>query len=80
MATKTIRISEEMYERLKARKRTDESFTDVIERLTDDNPDIYAGFGAWKGTDKPRAMRDAHESLNEELDEAAEGFARSKDE
>lgn len=80
MATKTIRISEEMYERLKARKRADESFTDVIERLTDDNPDIYAGFGAWKGTDKPEAMREAHESLNENLDDAAEEFARSKDE
>jgi predicted CopG family antitoxin len=68
MATKTIRISEEVYERLEARKREGESFTDVIERLLDDNPDFYAGFGAWEGTDKPEAMREAHESLNRDLD------------
>ncbi len=32
--TKTIAVSETAYERLKARKREGESFSDVVERLT----------------------------------------------
>ena len=34
MATKTISITEEAYERLKTRKEKNESFTDVINRVT----------------------------------------------
>lgn len=34
MATKTISITEEAYERLKTRKSEKESFTDVINRIT----------------------------------------------
>lgn len=34
MATKTISISEEAYERLRTRKEKNESFTDVINRVT----------------------------------------------
>ena len=35
MATKTISITEEAYERLKMRKEPRESFTDVINRITE---------------------------------------------
>lgn len=46
MGTKTIGITEEVYERLKARKREDESFTDLVDRLMDEaRPDWRAGFG-----------------------------------
>lgn len=34
MATKTISITEEAYERLKVRKEKNESFTDVINKIT----------------------------------------------
>ena len=34
MATKTISITEEAYERLKMRKENNESFTDVINKIT----------------------------------------------
>ena len=34
MATKTISITEEAYERLRIRKESNESFTDVINRIT----------------------------------------------
>ena len=34
MATKTISITEEAYERLRTRKEKNESFTDVINRVT----------------------------------------------
>lgn len=75
MGTKTIRVSEEVYEQLEARKRGDESFTDLLQRLTEEERDIYAGFGAWADTDAPEKMREAHEALNEELDDDSSEFS-----
>lgn len=47
MGTKTIGISEEVYERLRARKRADESFTETLDRLLDESiPEWREGFGA----------------------------------
>jgi predicted CopG family antitoxin len=47
MATKTIGIREDVYERLRARKREDESFTDLIDRLVDEtSADWREGFGS----------------------------------
>lgn len=37
MGTKTIGIREDVYERLRARKREDESFTDLVDRLIDES-------------------------------------------
>ena len=45
-ATVHIRISEETKERLRRRKRDDESFNDVITRLLEEDRDLLAGFGA----------------------------------
>jgi len=45
-ANEHIRVSEETKERLRRRKRNDESFNDVIARLLDDDRDLLAGFGA----------------------------------
>lgn len=36
MGTKTIGLREDVYERLKARKREGESFTDLVDRLIDE--------------------------------------------
>jgi predicted CopG family antitoxin len=36
MGTTHVRIDDELYERLKAHKRDDESFSETIERLTSD--------------------------------------------
>lgn len=79
MATRTIRVSEEVYERLEARKLDDESFTDLLARLTEQERDIYAGFGAWEGTDRPERMRATHEKLNEELDAETEKFRQAEE-
>jgi predicted CopG family antitoxin len=46
MGTKTIGIKEDVYRRLKAHKRADESFTDVVDRLLDETKAEWRdGFG-----------------------------------
>ena len=46
MGTKTIGVTEAVYERLAARKRADESFTDLLDRLLDEaTADWREGFG-----------------------------------
>lgn len=65
MGTKSLTITEEAYDRLKAHKREGESFTDTVLRLTGENQDIMKGFGAWEDT----GLREAVEETREELDE-----------
>lgn len=36
MGTKTVRLDEDVYERIKAHKRDDETFSETIDRLVDD--------------------------------------------
>ncbi|WP_135305998.1 antitoxin VapB family protein [Haloarcula amylovorans] len=46
MGTKTIGVRDDVYERLKARKREGESFTELMDRLLDESPgDWRDGFG-----------------------------------
>lgn len=50
MGTETIELDEEAYERLRAEKRADESFSDVVRRLTADvHADWRRGFGKYGG-------------------------------
>lgn len=50
MTTKTIGITEEVYDRLVAEKREDESFTDTVARLIDESAsDWRHGFGRYSG-------------------------------
>lgn len=52
MGTKTIGIKQEAYERLRARKRDDESFTDLVNRLLDESTvDWHEGFGTLDADD-----------------------------
>jgi predicted CopG family antitoxin len=46
MATKTIGITDDVYNRLKARKQQEESFTELVDRLLDETtPEWRDGFG-----------------------------------
>jgi predicted CopG family antitoxin len=46
MGTKTIGIRDDVYKRLKSRKRDDESFTDLVDRILDETrADWQEGFG-----------------------------------
>ena len=65
MATKSLTITDEAYERLKAHKREEESFTDTILRLTESNKDVMKGFGAMQDVEGFRA---AVTTTRDELD------------
>lgn len=67
MGTKTIRVREEVYERLKARKRPDESFSDLLDRLTDRDAQFEQGFGALVEVDFDGALASLDERLAEEF-------------
>ena len=65
MGTKTIGLRDDVYERLKARKREDESFTGLVNRLLDEGQTGWReGFGTL----------DAEET--EELEQAVETFRK----
>lgn len=67
MTDKTIRVSEETWRKLRARKRGDESFEAVIEReLEDDDP--LAGFGSWSDTTIDVSVREVKEEMDEDFE------------
>ncbi len=43
MGTRNISLTDEAYERLKERKEGNESFTDVVLRLTSEDPEDFSG-------------------------------------
>jgi predicted CopG family antitoxin len=52
MATKNISITEEAYEALQRQKRKNESFTQIILRLTHSRGNLSDLYGTWKMTDE----------------------------
>jgi len=64
MATKTISITKEAYDRLKARKGPEESFSDVILRLTERRP--LAEYAGMLSKSSVKAIREAIEEARRE--------------
>jgi len=52
MGSKIIHVKDEAYDSLKLEKGLDESFSDVILRLTNNRGKISDSFGKWKMSDK----------------------------
>lgn len=69
MATKTITLTEEAYERLREMKRENESFTDVVLRISGSNRDVMKGFGAWSGTGLRAAVDETRAELDGDFEE-----------
>lgn len=68
MPGKTIRVSEETWRKLRARKRGDESFEEVIAReIEDDDP--LTGFGAWSDTDIDGAVSEVKREMDEDFED-----------
>lgn len=67
MTTKTITVKEEAYDRLKAMKREDESFSDLLLRLAGDDRDVLSGFGALAGEEFATTVNEAREELDEDF-------------
>jgi len=77
MGTKTIGIREEVYERLKARKREDESFTDLMNRILDETTvDWREGFG----TLSEREADELEGIVEDSRDQTSEGLSQRQQE
>lgn len=70
MATKTITITEEAYDRLEALKRDEESFSDLINRLTEDADRMaFAGSCPGLGEHVEAAREEVDDDLENSHDE-----------
>jgi len=67
MGTKTVTITEEAYKKLKMEKMEGESFTEVIDRLTDKDKgrkDLMEFAGAWKDFDVEKIIKEGRKEFN----------------
>jgi len=71
MPSKNITVTEDAYDRLKALKREDESFSDLVTRLTE-NADPMAFAGSCPGLGE--RVQKAREELADDLDETQDGL------
>lgn len=78
MGSKNISIRDDTYEKLRARKQRDESFTDVIERLMHEEKDFEAGFGSWSGTDADAVARETRAEMNETIERRSDAAEREQ--
>lgn len=69
MSSTNISVQEETYERLLARKREGESFTELFERLLGESADITDYRGAASDSDLPDRMDDIREQLDDSLED-----------
>jgi predicted CopG family antitoxin len=74
MGTKTVRIEDDVYERIKAKKRDDETFSEAIERLVGGGSllDLYE-LGADEDVEEMReAIGESKERTRERVEELGE--------
>ena len=60
-ADEQTRVSSVVKTELENRRRVGESFNDVLERLLTENRDLFAGFGAFEGTDRGESVQEVHD-------------------
>jgi predicted CopG family antitoxin len=63
-----IRVSDAVKRALDRRRRDDESYNDVLQRLLDDDRDLLAGFGRWSD-ERVERVRTAREHAKQESKE-----------
>ena len=68
MASKSLSVREEAYRRLKSFKGKDESFSDVIMKVTEGKKDFKKGFGSWKDKENiEEIIEESREKLDKDL-------------
>ncbi|WP_135829483.1 antitoxin VapB family protein [Halorussus halobius] len=75
MATKTLTIREDVYDRLKSMKREEESFSDLLERLSGGDEDVMKGFGVFAGEEGDEfaaSVEEARERMDRDYRERAD--------
>jgi predicted CopG family antitoxin len=77
-ADEHIRVTEQVKRALENRKREGESYNDVLERLLEDDRDLLAGFGAFKGTDRGETMREVHDRGKEKSRKRIDAMAERR--
>jgi predicted CopG family antitoxin len=64
MGTRNVRLDEDVYERIEAHKRNDESFSDAIDRLTSDYSLLdFAGGYSEEEAEKHRELLERSEEV-----------------
>jgi len=77
MGTKSIRLDEDVYERIKAHKREEETFSEAIDRLTSDYSLLdFAGGYSQEDAERHRELLD--ESEAQTIAERRERLERSE--
>ncbi|MFB6188132.1 MAG: antitoxin VapB family protein [Halobacteriaceae archaeon] len=77
MGTKTIGLQDHVYERLKARKREGESFTELVDRLLDETTtDWREGFGSLSSDE----VEELEQFVTESRTHMSEGLAKRQQE
>lgn len=83
MGTKNISLKESAYERLASLKREGESFSDVVERLTEDQIPKYSELGGLLSQKTIEAIENAREGRRKfdkgEFENIAEQFEEEKE-
>ena len=67
MATKTITVTDEAYERLSAFKGDDKTFSETLLRLTDAGGDPIEMVGTWAGTEYAEAAEAGIDEFDESM-------------
>jgi predicted CopG family antitoxin len=75
MGTKTVRLDEDVYERVRSQKRDDETFSEAIDRLTGGSSllDLEGTLSDEEADDLREAIEESREADVEESKEIGEG-------
>ena len=76
-ADEQIRVSDTVKRELDRRRREGESYTDVLQRLLDDDRDLLAGFGRWSDENADR-VRSARETSTRKSKERSRRLANDQ--
>jgi predicted CopG family antitoxin len=81
MSTKSVRLDEDVYERIKSEKRSDETFSEAIDRLTGGASllDLVGILSDEEAAEFRAAIDETDEDAATEIDQVVERFEDSND-